>query len=270
MEKQLLILGVALCCGLALKLWRAGLLAQYRILFVYALFTAVRVSVPLIVGWRNPSSAYANWWVLTEAISWIIYVVLVLELYSAIFYQFPALASFGKKIFQLAIGVSVVVALAGMFLFSPTVSKYPGLDALLITRRVIMTSLIVFLILLLFSMSWFRVKLKKNTIIHAIVFFVYFLAKAGVVFVLQSVGFKVLSTVNLILLGISNLCILVWIVGLTRTGEMAQVAVGHQWNPEKGERLVEQLAALNSTLARSNRGSVQNPVQTTVRSNRTP
>lgn len=270
MEKQLLILGVALCCGLALKLWRAGLLAQYRILFIYALFTAVRVSVPLIIGWRNPSSAYANWWVLTEAISWIIYVVLVLELYSAIFHQFPALASFGKKIFQIAIGVSVVFALAGMFLFSPTVSKYPGLDALLITRRVIMTSLIIFLILLMFSISWFRVRLKPNTITHAIIFFIYFLSKAGFVFVLQAAGFQLLPTLNMVLLGISNLCILGWIVALTRRGENAVVVVGHQWNPEKGERLVEQLAALNSTLARSNRGSVQNPVQTTVRSNRTP
>lgn len=265
MENNLIIIGFLLCSGLAIKLWLSGLVSHYKGLFVYVLFSIFRVLVPLVFQWKQNSQAYANWWVATEVTSWIIYVVLVLELYSAIFHQFPALASFGRKLFQIAIGVSVLVGLGGMFLFSPNPSQFPILDAVLLTRRVIMTSLLIFLISLLFSLSLFRIRLRPNTIVHACIFFIYFLSKAGIVLVLQILGARVLTSVNLVFLVISNLSILAWAVFLTRRGEATEVMIGHQWNPEQGERLTKQLIALNSSLSRSNQTGSPAGVQSSVR-----
>lgn len=264
MEKDLLILGVALAIGLALKLWRSKLVAHYKSLFAYALFSVAAVVVPLIFGWGQFQQAYANWWVATEVVSWIIYVTLVLELYSSIFHQFPALASFGKKLFHTALGISVVVSLIAVFVFAPAANTDKLLEAVLAIRRVVLTSLIIFLTLLLFSISWFRVRLKANTIVHAVVFFVYFLSNAGLIFMLQMMGFKLRETVNLILAALSALSILGWIIGLTRRGEESEVAVGHQWNPEKGELIVKRLAELNATLAKSSGTSSSPPVRSTI------
>jgi len=265
MEKNLIILGIFLCVGLAIKLWHSGLVSQYKGLFIYAIFSAIRVFVPLLFEWKQTSSIYAYWWLGTEVASWVIYVVLVLELYSAIFHQFPALASFGRKLFQVAIGVSVLVGLGGMFLFASHPSQFPLLDGVLVTRRVVMTSLLIFLICLLFSLSWFRIRLKPNTIVHTVIFFIYFLSKAGFVLVLQILGLNVLSFLNLALLAISNLSILAWAVFLTQRGESTEVVVGHNWNPEKGKRLAEQLAALNSSLARTNQSGSPSGVHSSVR-----
>ncbi len=252
MEKPLIILGFLLCFGLAIKLWFSGLVSHYKGLFVYSLFSVVRVSVPLIFEWKQTSSAYANWWLATEVTSWVLYVVMVLELYTAIFHQYPALASVGRKLFQIAIGISVLVGLGGMFFFSSNPSQFPVLDAILLTRRVVMTSLLIFLMSLLFSLSWFRIRLRPNTIAHTLIFFIYFLSKAGFVMVFQILGIQVLSFLNLVFLIISNLSIFAWAIFLTKRGESREILVGHQWNPEKGKRLTEQLAALNSSLARTN------------------
>lgn len=265
MEKSLIILGFLLCSGLAIKLWKSGLVSSYKALFIYSIFSIIRALIPSIFQWKQTSSTYAYWWLGTEVVSWIIYVVLVLELYSAIFHQFPALASFGRKLFQIAIGVSVLVGLGGMFLFSSHPSQFPLLDGVLLTRRVVMTSLLIFLICLLFSLSWFRIRLKPNTIVHTVIFFIYFLAKAGFVLVLQVLGFNVLTFLNLVLLGISNLSILAWAIFLTQRGESTEVIVGHNWNPEKGKRLAEQLAALNSSLARTNQSGPPSGVRPSVR-----
>jgi hypothetical protein len=106
---------------------------------------------------------------------------------------------------------------------------------------------------LLFSLIWFRVNVRKNTLVHAAIFFVYFFAKAGIAFIVQTMGIDIRGNTNTALLILSDLCVIAWIFGLRPEGEHSEVRVGHRWNPEEGERLVQQLAKLNESLA--NRGA---------------
>ena len=254
MEQTLQFAGLALQLCLAIKLWATNLASTYRWLFAYTLFGFVRSGWPLLAQslgierWDQSGYLYSYWWAFTEPIQWVFLVVLVLELCSAIFHQFPALATFGGKIYRVALATAIALSLGSLFL-SGMPDQNVALHILLAVQRVVLTSLSLVVLALLFSLTWFRVDVKKNTLVHAMTFFTYFFAKAGIVFILQTVGLEVRSGANVALAVISDLCFLAWIVGLRPAGEHVAVRVGHRWNSEEGERLVQQLAKLNDSLA---------------------
>ncbi len=260
MEKNLFLLSLVLDTLLALRLWRSGLLASYRWLFGYALFLAIRAGVPLALGWSaSESAAYRIWWVATEIVVWILLVGIILDLCSTVLQEFPALASWVGRIYKSGLGVAVVLSLTSLFL-SPTSGLELSYVAVLSVQRVVLASLLLVVLLLMFALMWLRVPLKQNTIAHASIFFIHFLTKAGIVLIFQTIGYKVLPGVNLGLVITSILCTVAWILFLTPSGETSIVRVGHQWNPEEGERLVRQLSAINRALAERGESNPSHPI----------
>lgn len=252
MAKALSILGVVLYTALAFQLWRTQLYQSYRWLFVYSIFSVVRLSVTPLVP--NGTNFYFQWWAATEVSVWMLFVLMVLELHAQIFQQYPGLASYGRRLFQVGLAVSIPISLLTLFPeFGPDEFRLISVTSVVIIQRGLLTSLILFLFVLLLSLVWLRVSLSRNCILHTIVFFLYFSAKVGMAFVFQALGIQMADKFNLALALVSDLCVLAWIVGLTPAGEAADMKVGHQWNPEQGERLVQQLSAINSTLSRSSR-----------------
>jgi hypothetical protein len=239
MEQTLTLSGIVLLIALAVRLKVTGLSRPYRGLFAYSIFVLIRNGVPPVAalffrGWGPNGFYYSYWWAFTEVIQWLFLVILILDLCSAIFQDFPSLASFGGRIYRTALGVAIGVSLASLFLA---------------VQRVVLTSLMLVIVALLFSLTWFRVNVRKNTLVHAAVFFIYFFAKAGIAFILQTMGLDIRGGTNTALMLVADMCILAWIVGLRPAGEQVEVRVGHRWNPEEGERLVQQLAKLNESLA---------------------
>ncbi len=53
------------------------------------------------------------------------------------------------------------------------------------------------------------------------------------------------------LIGITNVCLVIWILFFSRKGEEVEAMVRHSWSPEDGEKLVRQLDAINAALLRS-------------------
>ena len=110
MEKALRIIGVLAYLALAFRLWRAGLLKSYRWLFIYSLFAAVRIFQSLLFTAFN-TDLYFYWWATTEVLAWVLFVLMILELHGLIFQHYPGLASFGRKLFQIGLGVSIPISL---------------------------------------------------------------------------------------------------------------------------------------------------------------
>jgi hypothetical protein len=253
MEQTLTLSGIVLLIALAVRLKVTGLSRPYRGLFAYSIFVLIRNGVPPVAalffrGWGPNGFYYSYWWAFTEVIQWLFLVILILDLCSAIFQDFPSLASFGGRIYRTALGVAIGVSLASLFL-SGLPEEQARLHVLLAVQRVVLTSLMLVIVALLFSLTWFRVNVRKNTLVHAAVFFIYFFAKAGIAFILQTMGLDIRGGTNTALMLVADMCILAWIVGLRPAGEQVEVRVGHRWNPEEGERLVQQLAKLNESLA---------------------
>lgn len=261
MEQILALVGLILSSILIWRLKATGLNRTYRWLFAYVIFTLIRGIVPQVAnlvfhGWGPNSYYYSIWWAATEVIQWLFLIILILDLCNAIFQDFPSLASFGSRIYRLALGVAISISLASLF-FSGLPDEQVPLHLLLAVQRVVLTSLLLVILVLLFSLTWFRVTVRKNTLIHAVVFFVYFFAKAGIAFLIQTMGIEMRSGTNAVLIFVADLCLLAWIVGLRPEGEQIEMRVGHRWNPEEGERLVQQLAKLNDSLANRASGAAR-------------
>jgi hypothetical protein len=261
MEQTLSLTGLGLSLLLLVRLASVGLVSAYRWLFGYAVFIFIRGIVPLIAGrftrgWDQNGYYYSYWWASTELIQWFFLVILVLDLCAAIFQDFPSLASFGGRIYRVALGAAISVSLASLF-FSGLPEDQTLLYVFIALQRVVLTSLLLVILALLFSLTWFRVNVRRNTLVHAVIFFVYFFAKAGIAFIVQTMGIEIRAGTNMVLVMVADLCLLAWIVGLRPEGEKVELRVGHRWNPEEGERLVQQLAKLNDSLANRASGAAR-------------
>jgi hypothetical protein len=62
-----------------------------------------------------------------------------------------------------------------------------------------------------------------------------------------------IHAVNSVLNWVVIACLLLWLVGLRRGGESRTTVVGHLWNRAEGQRLAEQLEAINDSLERMRR-----------------
>lgn len=254
MEKALSIFGILAYLALAFRLWQIGLWKSYRWLFTYCLVAATRIAGTRLLFTKFSTDNYFHWWAGTEVTIWMLFVLMVLELHGQIFQQYPGLASFGRRLFKVSLAISIPLSIISVLPETGTLrAESTIMTTVIVLQRSIVTSLLLFLIILLASMLSLLVRLKRNAIVHAVVFFLYFLAKAGLSLVFQSLGVQMKEQISIALMTVTILCVIAWIFGLTTAGESVEVRVGHQWSPDKGERLVEQLSAINSALSRSTR-----------------
>lgn len=261
MEQILRLSSIVVGLILVLRLRLSGLSKVYRWLYAYTIFGVVRLLVPataglFLHGWGPNGFYYSYWWAFTELLQWLFLVILVLDLSTAIFQDFPALASFGGRMYRIAMSLAIAISLASLF-FAGLPDDQVVLHILIAVQRVVMTSLSLVILALLFSLIWFRVNVRKNTLVHAAIFFIYFFAKAGIAFIVQTMGIEIRGETNTALMIVSDLCVIAWIVGLRPEGERTALRVGHRWNPEEGERLVRQLAKLNDSLAHRGAGAAR-------------
>jgi len=84
-------------------------------------------------------------------------------------------------------------------------------------------------------------------IVYFIGYAAYFLIKATGLLV-RTLGHYVLYQINIVLMVVFPCCLLFWIFGLNRRGELRQVVVGHKWDLNEEEQILAKLKQINSTL----------------------
>src|SRR5579871_1710473 len=185
-ENLVIGLGLLACfvgSGAAIRLHCLSLSRQYRALFTFLCFQVVRSFTLLVVStprlakllhmgdwFSHPRQAYAWTWVRTEPILWLFYILIVLELYSLVLANYKGLQTVGRWIFLIAI--TLAVAISGLSVL-PTLHN-PNETVVVIfyyalIARGIMFSLVLFILLILFFLSWYPISLSRNTVIHALV-----------------------------------------------------------------------------------------------------
>ena len=237
---------------LAFKLWQTGLHRIYRLFFIYIAIRLARSLVLLPIP--TDKTLYGTIFVVSLPFLWFLYVLVVLELYSLVLGNYKGIASLGRWALILALIISVFVS--GISLLpdlSNPAEKYPTLLTFFVIERGVVSSLAVFLLLISGFVAWYPVPLNRNTLIHCIVFSVYFLSMTMAVFIRNVTGDQITPGVNLALVIAHLLTLLVWIAFLNRAGESRKVLLRLQWRAEDEERLVGQLNAINSTLLRAAR-----------------
>ena len=265
-----LVIGLSIiACGVgsgaAIRLYCQSLHRRYRILFVFLCFNVLRSFVLLVVGtpvilkflgitaWFPRShQTYAWTWVRTEPLLWAFYILVVLELYSLVLANYKGLQTVGRWVFLIATTLAVAISAASVI---PT-WKNPNEKVLIIfyyvlIARGIMFSLVLFILLILFFLSWYPISLSRNLVIHAVVCTVFLISVSMGYLVRNVQGAGVNHAVNVANLLVTIGCWAAWMLLLTGKGEGTRMVVRREWTAEEEKRLIDQLTAINSSLLKA-------------------
>lgn len=239
------LLGAILLVG---RLLTAGLWRNYPVFFWYFVFRIFNTLWPLVIS-DNWTSQYEDLWIVTEPISWIFHVLVVVELSRLVLnrhkgiYSLLRWAMYGSV--ALAIGISVVALL-------PKIQPSQSPDTRLLgfwfaAARGVDLALAVFLLMILFFLSRYPVRLNRNILVHTALFTIFFFGGAFAVFLRTFFAASPPKTTNLILEFVSVGCIYAWVLLLTRRGEEAETSFRHITTAHE-EHALRQLENLNTTL----------------------
>jgi hypothetical protein len=235
--------------AVAIRIVGARLARVYPGFFVYVVFRVLRSGVLRLL---NPSaSAYGWMWLYTEPLVWILFGYATFELSAIALRDYRGLASLSRKTLLAGLSVCLVASLATLVVdLSQSRGDFPLLLAANLARRAIWSTLTLYLLLLAGFLLWFPVPISRNLLLHTVLLSLYSLAGTATLFVRNLLGPSVVSPVSTALLAVYGLCLIGWL-GLTRAGERRPAGMRPHWRPETERHLLDQLSALNTSLARS-------------------
>lgn len=241
------LISLLLLTAVAFRLLTSKLYRSYPYFSGFIAVAIVRGSISLF---PLPKNLYAEFFMITEVLIWIFYVLILMELYSLVLARYQGIQSLGKWIFHGSVAVSLLIAMATLY---PKLGSN-GKDMLMlffVGERGILSALALLTLLMTAFLTWFPVPLPRNVILHSIVFASYFFSKAAVLLVRNIAGHKVASGTSLTLFVIGWICMALWAIFLTPEGEHVEARVRRTWNEDEEDRLLDQLKSINATLSRS-------------------
>lgn len=235
---------------LAVRLYSLHLHGRYPSFFAYLIFQTMRSLA--LVTFPVDGFTFAYIFFYTQPVLWVFYVLVVLELYKLVLNDLPGIYSLGRWALYVALVIAVTISFLTLIPFwGREESKL--LFWVTTVERGVLTSVILFLFLILLFLSRYPLQLSRNIIVHCVVYTIFFLGLSMTLLVRNVRGWEIMPTLNHVVEVISLACYGVWIVFLTRQGEARKVALHHRSDPAAERRLKEQLNSMNEMLLRAAR-----------------
>jgi len=242
--------------GSALVIWRlyfVRIQKTYRLFFAYMVMALLR---SLILFRFDPrSETYYQIWVLTQPLLWLLFVLVVSELYSLVLRDYRGIYSVSRWFFYGATMFSALVSMTTVFVTMAvgSTTRRPLLYYSALIERGVVTGLAIFLFLLLALVAWFAVPLSRNLLTHCCVYSAYFLSNNAIMLYWHTGGKNAEYWVSVWRLSIALACYCCWAFLLTRQGEERTASFGFGRSPLEEKRLLGQLESINATLLRTAR-----------------
>jgi hypothetical protein len=236
----------------AYKLYRTGLHRRYRIFFAYLIFRIPCISCALFMDMGG--KPYLWLFTRSEPVVMLFYVLIVLELYRLVLAEYKGLYTLGRWAMGAAMAVALAVSI--MSLRAATAQQIQNFSFWVVfelrAEARLDLALVVFILLIIWFLSRYPIRLNRNVMVHTIVYTVFFFANGlGLVFWFFQMNIKG-DGVTATLMGIASACAVAWWIGLTKKGEEVQVHLP-SLGPGAEQRVMQQLEALNATLLRASR-----------------
>lgn len=240
-------LGAAL---LVARLYTTGLWRTYPVFFAYFVFRIPNSLWPLLIS--NRTRTYEDVWILTEPISWIFHVLVVVELCRLVLRHHRGIYSLLRWAMYGSVALAVTFSILSLL---PKIKPRMTMDTRLVgfyfaTQRGLDFSLAVFILLILFFLSRYPVRLNRNILVHATLYTLFFFGGALTMFLHTLFGSSGTATVNLLLEALSAACIFAWAALLTCKGEETRDSFIH-FSPRHEQHALRQLESLNATLLKA-------------------
>jgi hypothetical protein len=229
---------------------RLELASTFRWFFTLCLFEPVRLAVALAIP-RN-TDAYGYYYFITQPIVWTLYMLIILEVFRSAFAELPAIYTLSRKALTGCVAAAVVIAVLTLGIdFSRPNAPNQFLELFFLVERTVALSLVVFVLALMLLLLWFPIPLNRNALAHTVIFSFFFATKAAMLFSRNLFGPTFTRAGNVGLFSAIVVCLVLWHVFLVRNSEARIVRSGVTRDPEQEARLMEQLNAINETLAGS-------------------
>ena len=236
---------------LIVTLARNKLYQVYRFLFAYLLVDGLGTAAGLTL--HNGTRTYFLVYICSQALKTVLAVFVVLELYQIALAEHPALSRFGRDVVLYVLGVAAVIA-ACAIAFDATIppGRSPILHRFNSFERTMDLWMLLFLLMIALFMTWFPVRLTRNSVLY-IAGFVFYFSTRAVGLLLINLAPRLVQWTDAVMMSVAIICLITWTLALRRKGEETTVIIGHRWDPEAMDRLSGQLSAINARLLRLSR-----------------
>jgi hypothetical protein len=247
------------------SLWQVALLACNLLAFVALLARIVSIGLakayPALVVWlgvnilislspwivRMDMRCYYWFYICAEGSTLILYLFTVLELYGKVLKSLPGLDSTARRLIPAVAATSAIVS---MFLLAFEGRPKSYLDWLYRVDRAVITTMVLFVLMITAFLVWFPIRVPRNTVIYSVGYAAYLVPKGASLFLMNS-GHGTWWLSGAVGMVMSAICLLFWAVALSRAGETSLVSPGFLFHPHAEARLLLQLEAINRNLIRA-------------------
>jgi hypothetical protein len=219
------------------RLWKSGLVARYPVLALYLVFMVPYMGGPLMLNLHSRAYYY-----------WILQILLVRELCGTVLAKHRGICTLGRWVMYGGMLVSVGISLLGLLprIQSPMTARSRTLALLTAGNRSVNLALAVFLILMLFLVTRYPVRLSRNVMLNTVVFSVFFLSNTFGAIMHTLFDRQLGLTMDTALTALSTICSLAWLVLLTPAGE--ETGDWLHFSPDYEKRVLGKLDLLNRVL----------------------
>jgi hypothetical protein len=256
---------IAVVCLLAnifaiARLWQLKLVPSYPVLLIW--LCAALPNDFALAFWGPRNLRYFFVFVFSEPFLLVLYLAVVWELFSVIFQQYEGLRSLSRWVMGIAAALSAVTSLALMAMTAATGQRFVNKRLILHFsnfERAETSALVVFILILLFFISRYPIKLPRNNVVHSAIYSIYFLSDAAGLLLFSSLSARGAHFANAFMTCVQAGCYLAWGMLLSREGELTVTKVRQNLSPERERILIRELDALNETLLRASRSISTKP-----------
>ena len=233
----------------AWRLWRQRLSSRYRWFSAFLLYMAATSCVFFALDRRSP--AYFWSFVGYQIVLWILELLVLLELFSILVDNYRGIASAGRDFMRIALAAAVLITLLIALLNHQSgPGEFPMLESFLLVSRVVLFLILGFLALMIVFLLWFPMPLSRNALAYLTGYSVYFVGQGLSDFAANLFGPEAYQWLSAATLLVTTSCLAFWAFTLSGSGEQSAVRA-RRWKPAEEERLVQQLEAINASLARA-------------------
>ncbi|MBI2690032.1 MAG: hypothetical protein HYX27_27315 [Acidobacteria bacterium] len=242
------ILSIPVYFLVAWVLYRRNLWRSYLFFWICLLMEGCALAATQLAGGaRKPTTMI---YMIAQPPMWVLYVMMVVEVFRKVFVRFPGIARFGQRFLLLSMLIAFTFALASIggdlsngWSGSSMIVRYS------VIFRTITSALTIYMLLIAGFLLWMPVPLPPNTMRHSFLFFFYFIVTTGVHYFLNTSPPSFIRTANLVLSVLTLGALLSWLFLLRADGETLPAMVpAPRTSPSD---LLGRLESLNNTLSRS-------------------
>ena len=233
-----------------LRLLQLKLLKVYPFFFIFLCIALVLQATVVLFGDTSKQFFYA--YVVLEPLRNISYILVVWELFSAVFRNYAGLRSLSRWV----MGLAAAIAPLGFILtvVAPGAELFFGYTRRLIRfERGITFGLVIFIFILLYFISKYPIKLPRNSVVLCMLYSIWFLGDSAILLTASFVHTTHFNFVNDGLAMFEIGSYIGWAILLSKTGEQQETRIRQHISPDRERVLIDELTAMNDVLLRAGR-----------------